>query len=333
MVMAQHANLPDLSFDLDLLQPYRTAGWELIPLRAGDKSPLHNGWPSTLYGDDEIDAFAAQGNNVGVRIGADHLVIDYDPRNDLQGVKKNPLPDGSGVANLQTELGDEFLKTCPTVHTPSGGWHKYLLLPSQMRLRGKLPDMPGVDFQSGQGKQVVAAGSRHPNGGFYAWDTSAPPLADAPQIPPQFLALLERPAAGSLPAEVGEMSAAQLKAYLGQLDPRDFRDHEAWLALGMSCWYATAGAGCEVFIAWSERDPQFSDVAGEIRDRWPTWEPDEGVEAVTTATLLHHVREVGGKHAGFAAMFDDEVGEPEFEEARQAKRKLKLDRIGLAPIP
>lgn len=302
------------------LDPYRGAGWGLIPLHPWDrtdqrgrprgKSPRDPNWRRKEYSPRGIARWVEDGGNVGVRLGALQAVLDYDPRNDS---------DGSGLAALELELGRDFLDSCPRVRTGGGGSHWYVRLAEPTRFAASVPGMPGVELK-GEGRQVVAAGSRHPNGRWYEWDDLSPPLADAPLLPQEFAALARRSGAdpASEGAAEGELRPEQLAVLLAQLDPEDYRDHDAWLEVGMAAHHATGGEGLEEFAAWSAGDPAYADHGTAIRERWPTWRAEPGRPAVTLRTLFKHVRDAGGSLAGvYADAFPDDL--PDLPEgAREA---------------
>ncbi len=278
--------------------PYRDAFYSLVPLHKWDhkdargrdrgKSPRDPLWLRREYLDKWIDRAVAEGFNIGVRLMAGELVIDYDPRND---------PDTSGMAALVELVGKDFLESCPCVITGSGGRHWYCTKPPEIRLKNGVPEMPGVEFKS-IGRQVVAAGSRHPNGEYYAWAEGSPPPCDAHAAPEALIELVRKPDRGEVGgapgAGGGELDTEQLEALLAQLDPEDYRDHDAWLEVGMASYHATGGLGLVEFTAWSVSDPHYAGHDEIIRERWPTWAAEPGAEAVTVRTLYKHVRDAGG---------------------------------------
>ena len=112
-------------------------------------------------------------------------MIDVDPRNGGD----------RGFQKLCFNLGldpDEW----PRVITGSGGWHCYMSKPADVLICDTIDndDYKGVEFKSA-GRQVVAAGSRHPDGGYYRWSEDHPSLADGlPEIPTVLLKAITRPA-------------------------------------------------------------------------------------------------------------------------------------------
>src|SRR5262245_17298803 len=73
------------------LRRYRELGLELIPLNAHDardqrgrpvgKAPRDAGWRTADYSGFDAAKHLLSGGNVGVRLTADTLVVDVDPRN------------------------------------------------------------------------------------------------------------------------------------------------------------------------------------------------------------------------------------------------------------
>ncbi len=327
------------------LKPYTDADYTLIPVNPWDyvdghgnvrgKSPRDNDWPRRNYAPKEILAAVQDGYNVGVRLRETDLVIDYDPRND-KPTDEDPCPEGAGLSALRQQF-DCWLDSCPRVNTGGGGIHWYCRKPAGVRIRERLGDFRGVEFKM-KGRQVVAAGSKHPNGNYYVWDDLCPPLKDAPEAPEPLLALIARPTIDpATQAAPGQIDSEQLTRLLVELDPKDFREHERWLELGMACHHATNGHGEDAFVEWSTSDEAFADHDELIRCRWPSWAAAPGEPAVTIATLLMRVREAGGDDRWLQSelalqMLEDEPIEvpdaaKEFDEAEQAKRRRKLERV------
>lgn len=343
----------------DLLA-YTQADHDLIPLNRWNyidgngvvrgKTPRDNDWPRRDYAPGEIQAAIDRGCNVGVRMQPHQVVIDVDPRNQACPGEHERTKDmfecrdeewhctacghrGMQAEEMAAEAGID-LAMYPSVHTGGRGLHCYAKKPAEVRIRERAESLPGIEFKSGRGRQVVAAGSRHPNGNYYMWDDLSPPLKDAPELQEDLLALIARPTIDPrTQSEPGQIDNEQLARLLADLDPEDFRDHEPWLELGMASHHATNGHGEDAFVEWSTSDECFADHDELIRYRWPTWAAAPGEPCVTIATLLMRVREAGGD-AGWLAvdMLPDEVPElpaeaKAFEEAQQAKRKRKLERV------
>ncbi len=295
------------------LRPYVEAGHDLIPLHRPDfvddrgrprgKSPLDAGWRVNEYDLAQVMRLSDDGHNVGVRIAPDQAVLDYDPRND---------PDGLSLDMFQLVTGFD-LRLCPTVHTGGGGLHYYVAVPPGTKLRNDLPLWPGLEFK-GHGKQVVAAGSVHPDTGLpYCWAVGCPWLKDTPMLPEAVLAMVRRPEPGAGPQAEGTLAPGQLVELLAQLNVEDFQEHGAWLEVMMACHHAVGGDldGREHFVAWSIGDPEFADHAEIIRGRWESLRGDGAEGAVTVGTLYRLVREAGGQMPSLAREYPDLPAEDE----------------------
>ncbi len=288
------------SFDVDGLI---RAGLTLIPLHRWDakdakgrqrgKSPIDPSWQAREYDSREVLRRAERdGLNVGVRLPPTWMVLDVDPRNFPDG--RDPLAELARDARLD-------LSACPHTVTGSGGHHYWFTKPADVQLLDSLDEYPGVEFKS-HGRQVVAPGSIHPNGRRYGWDDLAPFPEEAPPVPETLLRLARRPVrAHGEAAGLGELTPDMLAASLEHLDPCDFQDHDAWLALMMACHHATAGEGRQEFIDWSTSDPRYADDAWTIGRRWDSLHasPTGGRRGrPVTVKLLHKVvQEAGGQVA------------------------------------
>lgn len=288
------------------LAPHSSAELQLIPLHRHDhvdargvkrgKSPSDPNWTGRDYSSFDAAAHMAAGGNVGVRLSARDLVVDVDPRN---------FPDGETLVTA-----NPFRRLCasvgldpdhyPTVETGSGGLHLYMTKPTDVALLDTHPDYPGVEFKS-RGRQVVAAGSVHPDTlATYAWDPLGMGLSasGAPEAPSSLVELARRPTAAASTGG-GEYDAEQLAAMLDRLDPTDFRDQDRWLDLMMACHHATDGDGRQEFIDWSTGDPAYADDAGRIGARWDSLHRanERGGPSVTVRTLHKFLTDVGGGDA------------------------------------
>lgn len=268
------------------LQAYEASNAELI--RLNGKVP-GKGWrdKAAMAVSEAMDRLKA-GNNIGVRLRQTDLVIDVDPRNFEDG--KNPL------ARLFDKLGEDYT-AFPIVKTGSGGLHIYMTLPEPVQVLNELPDFKGVEFKS-FGRQVVAAGSIHPETGKpYLWDDDplAMPLGDcAPQAPSALIELIRRPVSAQLQAEAGDIEPEQLAEMLEALCVEDYRgEHGDWLDLMMACHHATSGSGREEFIEWSTSDPEYAEHGEVIRNRWDSLRCDAPGRSVTKATLFKALSEAG----------------------------------------
>lgn len=286
--LPEQPSLPDPRF----LARFDAAGHALIPLHHPNtlgakgqplgKSPINRGWPKMrAMSPAEAIAHMASGCNVGVRLRPTDLVIDADPRNYTEN---DPL----------TRLCREFvLPDCPTVETGSGGRHLYLRKPAGVRILTRMPGYDGLEFKT-VGTQVVAPGSVHPETGrLYLFDPLFDDPALAPDVPAALLNALTRPERNSASVDPGETSPELLARMLELLRPEKFKDYEGWLRLAMSCHHATGGCGEDEFVAWSVRDPDYSDHEESIRHHWASFNCKRS-GGVTARWLYKLLNEAGG---------------------------------------
>jgi hypothetical protein len=252
------------------------------------KAPRDSNWTTRDYDSAAVIAeCAANGWNIGARIPDDWVVIDIDPRNGGD----------EGFAKLCEDFGLDP-DAWPCQRTGSGGRHYFLRKPAGVKLLDTLqhdedPEQPnefdprryaGVEFKS-VGRQIVAPGSRHPNGKLYKWERDN--LADAPDVPAGLLGAIARPVREASEGG-GHITPARLAAALEGLNPEKFRAHDDWLQLMMACHHATGGEGRQEFVAWSTADPEYADAADEIGHRWDSLHADRD-EGVTVASLNRHL--------------------------------------------
>lgn len=308
----------------DALAPYLANGYALIPLhrpfatstdkrgrlRKDGKRPLHSAWAAKTY-DARVTLERFGGtHNIGVQLRDEDLVIDVDPRN---GGEK-------GFAKLCKEFALKP-EQWPHVITGSGGSHYYLKKPEDLKVVDTLEGFPGVEFKS-KGRQVVAAGSLHPNTrAAYEWDFLAPNLANSTPGPDALLDAIKRPDAPEDQPEGGELSSAEVAKLLSVLDPCEFREHGKWLSLMMACHHASGGEARTEFIEWSAGDDSYSGMEEVNGRRWDSLHAKKpGERVVTKATLFKAL-----KDAGHADMIPRDAGE-DFEEPSEPDTKQQKTR-------
>ncbi len=267
------------------LAPLIDAGFDLIPLNGVSKEPLNKDWTNRKYNPERVTARAVKlGNNVGVRLRADQLVIDVDPRNGGD----------QGFDDMCLDLGLDASEW-PRVVTGSGGSHYYLAKNPTIAVRNGIAQYSGVEFKS-QGRQVVAPGSIHPDTGKpYLHDEQSPGFADAPLVPDKLIELIAKPERVETHGG-GEHTAEEVGKMLEALDPTQFRDHEKWLSLAMACHHASGGDAREEFLEWSARDPEYADARERNEMRWDSFHAD-APNGVTHATLYKFLVEAGREDA------------------------------------
>jgi Bifunctional DNA primase/polymerase, N-terminal/Family of unknown function (DUF5906)/Primase C terminal 2 (PriCT-2) len=281
----------------EALNAHVDAGHDMIPLRhwqakdakgkAAGKFPQSAGWRrQSALTQIEATAHMRAGRNVGIRLRDADLVIDVDPRNFVDGV--------DAFADLKVDYG---LPDAPFVRTGGGGFHHYFRKPADMTVVGELADYPGVEFKT-LGRQVVAAGSVHPNGTPYRLDDDALALSlsDAPEVPTALLDAIRKPSHDRSAVGSGTITPQQLERLLSKLDVYAYNGrHDDWLAIMMAAHHGTDGAGVDEFVAWSISDADYAGDEDRIRGRWASLSIKPG--GVTLATLLKALSDAG--HGAF----------------------------------
>ncbi|MBH1541855.1 AAA family ATPase [Stenotrophomonas maltophilia] len=310
---------------------YRRARLDLIPLRRRDKVPADKRWQERNYDRGEVLGRARRdGLNLGVRLPADVVVVDVDPRNFPEG--RDSLAELAAAFDLPLASAPHVL----TGNLSHPGHHFYFHKPAGVMLLESVDGFEGVELKS-LGRQVVAAGSVHPSGGLYRWAPDSPPLGDMPDLPARLVEKARRPDRPKKQATgAGELTPEQLAETLEQLDPCDFgrgSDHKRWENLMMACHFATDGEGRQEFIDWCMGDGHYRGEEWKVGRRWDSLHADRD-EAVTTATLQMFLQEVGGGIAPPDAADDFDVwDEVEPAEERSRWNFLSLDDVESLPPP
>lgn len=253
--------------DESSLKPYLDLGLDgFVLLGERAKKPIYKDWPHRPVTLKQAASHCrSTRGNIGVQLNDRVIVLDVDPRNFKQ------------VDALQQFCRDFRLDLSgvPLLKTGSGGSHYFFRLPPDA---GPLAEnlgrgaYEGLEFKTGKGRQVVAAGSVHPMGGVYTWVRL--PDGPLPYLDPMVLEALQAPKKRQMDAALQiarpDWTDSQVAAVLDALDPRDYRLHDAWLELMMSVHYATGGSetGLQLFTRWSTADPLYTDAGEQIRPRW-----------------------------------------------------------------
>lgn len=335
------ANRSRLTPSFDEIRPYRGARLELIPLHCWNalgrdgrelgKAPADSRWTTRQYDQTEtLERAQRERLNLGVRLPADVVVLDVDPRH---------FPEGTNsLDKLVADTGIE-LSVAPHVLTgnlQTPGHHYYFRKPAGVVLLESIDGYGGLEFKS-QGRQMVAAGSVHPTGGLYKWATDSPSLADMPDLPQNVLKMARRPERPtSTCSDAGELTPELLAKTLKELDPCEFGkdQHEKWQELMMSCHYATDGEGRQEFIDWCMGDAEYADHDWIVGRRWDSLHVNRD-QKITTATLRMYLQEVGGDIASpepeddFEVWVDDGVTETK----TSRWRFLSVDEVESLPPP
>jgi hypothetical protein len=194
------------------LAPYlrwyvEVAHWRIVPILPGEKRPALSDWPNQAAGTViEADWLwqVHPGAGIGVVTGSISgiFVLDVDVGPEKRGDET--------LAVLIEHFGP--LPETWMVQTGSGGWHLYFRLPSGVVIRNDAGKRlgPGLDIR-GEGGQVLAPPTIHPNGNPYVWEAEHEPghvpLADAPEW---LVTLLthddnDRPVRQAIPRREGEL--------------------------------------------------------------------------------------------------------------------------------
>lgn len=127
-------------------------GINFVLIGKGEKKPFQQAWQTKTirYDDSELLEHLSRGNNYGVRGGGSRnlVIIDFD---DIK---------------VQEELLPKLPKTF-TVKTGSGMLHLYYFSDKSESFKIFDAEMNTLADIQGEGKQVVGAGSIHPNGNHY----------------------------------------------------------------------------------------------------------------------------------------------------------------------
>lgn len=318
------------STDVTELERYGNA-FDLIPLRRHDKRPLEEAWPDSSHDLASMRAHMRNGCNVGVNLNSnDRIIIDVDPR-------AFEIDDDEVIIDSFEKLLDDFglrdrIAQWPCVVTGGGGRHYYLRKPRDLKLAEKISGYPGVEFKGSKGRQVVAAGSVHPETGrVYRWDLEGGRdfSAELPQCLIEALTRRGKQNAGTrVKAETvawqndakakGIFEPELVEQLLDTLDPVEFQEYDDWIKIGMACHHASDGHAWSEFLSWSVDDPEYSGREEEIERHWQSFGTSKrDVKLVTYRSLLKSVEEYGGKgkekaldaarHAVACADFEDEV--------------------------
>ena len=211
----------------------------------------------TNYGYVKEKNFAA--NNYGIPMGkaSGVIVIDYDPRNDL---------DGKSLDKFEAKIGSVLNETI-TVNTPSGGWHKYYEIPEDVDfpMKANMKDFPGIDFQ-GEGKYVIAEGSNHLKGVYKFAEGYGPDDVPLEILQPEILAFIEgqanKEAESNLTQGQEKISIEKLNEINVCLTKLEVTDRDQWVQVGMAL-HSIGNHGDKPFQLWKSWSQ-----TNDKQDRW-----------------------------------------------------------------
>lgn len=88
------------------------------------------------------------------------------------------------------------------------------------------------------------------------------------------------------------LSTDGIRRALASVAKPDYWVYENWVKVGMALWHEHGGSneGLELWIAWSERDPEFQSDR-DCRGRWAGFNPGRNGRCTTMATVLRWARD------------------------------------------
>ena len=292
---------------------FRRWGFHLIPLRkepypgyihdpkkplAYLKEPLRPNWDQESLPDSVLVPLVQQGHGVGAALGRDHLVIDVDIREDLNGLESlYRLWEPHKVRPELNSIQDIAIQA-PISQTGGGGLHIFFQMeniPGKVHFREILKEYPGLEFKK-FGRQVVMPGSMHPSGFEYRWDrfsnfnTSHLPLAPRwliEKIRYQAHTFLNSP-------QTIQCEPEKLAEILADLDVTKFDSNAIWFQIMGSAHQVTCGTGLEEFLQWSLSDPRYANEESRIRTRWESLDTNK-IGNYGIGTLDHYHVEATGR--------------------------------------
>ena len=166
--MSTAADIPMNNSDdvLSAALGYASAGWRVVPIGPRRKFPAMNAWQEHASTNPaEIQSWFTgmyKGHGVGVATGRESgvFVLDVDVSEGKHGDET--------LADLEARYGT--LPPTVEVQTGSGGRHLYFRYPEGREVRNNAATKlgPGLDIR-GDGGQVLAPPTVHPNGTPYTW--------------------------------------------------------------------------------------------------------------------------------------------------------------------
>lgn len=177
---------------------YAARGWRVIPIRPGEKHPPIPRWQEAATTNPETihtwwtGPYTNHGIGIATGPSSGIFVLDIDDKEGNRGYDT--------LADLEEQHGP--LPETLTVITGSGGNHLYFTHPQGQLIRNDAGRRlgPGLDIR-GEGGQVVAPGSTHPNGTAYEFDADTEHLEPA-EAPQWLLTMLEEPERPTTPGTV-----------------------------------------------------------------------------------------------------------------------------------
>jgi P4 family phage/plasmid primase-like protien len=264
------------------------------------KRPLMKNWQEIhITWDDARHIIKREGGGFGFAIPESMIVIDVDPRN------------GGALSymRLLTMTGmPDLSEVYPTVQTPGGGFHFYMILRQDdiINTYGNSKEFPGIDVKR-VGGYVVTAHSR-------IFDKTYTVINDPKKCPYVYRKLLEPFKRTPIPPQRpkhriyddGTISGEKLRDVLSNLDARNYGTNDLWFPILCAAYNATDGDGLEEFIEWSTSDPRFANRRNDIAIRWRSLELDRD-NKITLGTILHEINKTKPDEFGDSSIYIDAV--------------------------
>jgi hypothetical protein len=172
---------------LDTALAYTRLGIRVVPIKPGHKYPGIDNWQNLATDDTDVVTSWWSGDyksyGIGIATGRTKhgqiFVVDVDDRDEYRG--------SDTLHDLEQRYG--ALPETVTAITGTGGQHLYFYSPVEVRNDAGSRLGVGLDIR-GEGGQVLAAPTTHPNGKQYQWVDGLSPLDRKPSDAPQWLLTL-----------------------------------------------------------------------------------------------------------------------------------------------
>jgi len=172
---------------LDTALAYTRLGIRVVPIKPGHKYPGIDNWQNLATDDTDVVTSWWAGDyktyGIGIATGRTKhgqiFVVDVDDRDEYRG--------SDTLHDLEQRYG--ALPETVTAITGTGGQHLYFYSPVEVRNDAGSRLGVGLDIR-GEGGQVLAAPTLHPNGKQYQWVDGMSPLDRKPSDAPQWLLTL-----------------------------------------------------------------------------------------------------------------------------------------------
>ena len=172
---------------LDTALAYTRLGIRVVPIKPGHKYPGIDNWQNLATDDTDVVTSWWSGDyksyGIGIATGRTKhgqiFVVDVDDRDEYRG--------SDTLHDLEQRYG--ALPETVTAITGTGGQHLYFYSPVEVRNDAGSRLGVGLDIR-GEGGQVLAAPTTHPNGRQYQWVDGWSPMEKRPANAPQWLLTL-----------------------------------------------------------------------------------------------------------------------------------------------